>query len=330
MALRVVPTTPTLGATVTGIDLASVTAGDIEAVIAAILEHKVLFFAEQNLSPEAQLAFARHLGEIDVAPFGPKHADYPEMTVLDQVSPKNQGADAWHTDNTYLPCPPSFTILQSVMLPELGGDTCFADMYAAFDALSSQMQAFLCELTATHDLTKTLKRAIADDNADVDLAMMQQQWPPVHHPVVRVHPDTGRKALFVNGNFTTKNRRPHQHGERGVPFDAARAHQLSGIPVSPSLDWWHVDHVGQPLRTALRGARLHQPPSHAPPNHHRYQTHRSCGTHRLATLSSATLGSQTTIYLPDDLKKRLELAAHQERREGVSMFVLPLAAEGHD
>ena len=204
MTLRVVPTTPTLGATVTGIDLANVTAGDIEAVIAAILEHKVLFFTGQHLSPEAQLAFARHLGEIDVAPFGPKHPDYPEMTVLDQVSPKNQGADAWHTDNTYLSCPPSFTILQSVMLPELGGDTCFADMYAAFDALSPQMQAFLCELTATHDLTKTLKRAIADGNADVDLAMMQQQWPPVHHPVVRVHPDTGRKALFVNGNFTTK------------------------------------------------------------------------------------------------------------------------------
>ncbi len=204
MTLRVVPTTPTLGATVTGIDLANVTAGDIEAVIAAILEHKVLFFTGQHLSGEAQLAFARHLGEIDVAPFGPKHPDYPEMTVLDQVSPKNQGADAWHTDNTYLSCPPSFTILQSVMLPELGGDTCFADMYAAFDALSSQLQAFLCELTATHDLTKTLKRAIADGNADVDLATMQQQWPPVHHPVVRVHPDTGRKALFVNGNFTTK------------------------------------------------------------------------------------------------------------------------------
>ena len=204
MTLRVVPTTPTLGATVTGIDLASVIAGDIEAVIAAILEHKVLFFAEQHLSPEAQLAFARRLGEIDVAPFGPKHPDHAEMTVLDQVSPKNQGADAWHTDNTYLSCPPSFTILQSVMLPELGGDTCFADMYAAFDALSSEMQAFLCELTATHDLTKTLKRAIADGNADVDLAMMQQRWPSVHHPVVRVHPDTGRKALFVNGNFTTK------------------------------------------------------------------------------------------------------------------------------
>ena len=275
MTLRVVPTTPTLGATVTGIDLASVTAGDIEAVIAAILEHKVLFFTGQHLSPEAQLAFARRLGEIDVAPFGPKHPDHAEMTVLDQVSPKNQGADAWHTDNTYLSCPPSFTILQSVMLPELGGDTCFADMYAAFDALSSQLQAFLCELTATHDLTKTLKRAIADGNADVDLAMMQQQWPPVHHPVVRVHPDTGRKALFVNGNFTTRIDGLTSAESEGVPLDAVGAHRVTPVPVPSPLESRHVDHVGQPLRTALRGSRLHIPPSNAPPDHHRHQTHRS-------------------------------------------------------
>lgn len=204
MSLKVAPTTPKLGATVTGIDLGSITADQLEAVNAAILEHKVLFFEDQHLSPESQLDFARHFGEIDVAPFGPKHPDFGEMTVLDQVAPKNQGADAWHTDNTYLPCPPSFTIPQSVKLPELGGDTCFADMYAAFDALSTPLQALLCELTATHDLTKTLKRAIADGNADVDLVTMQQQWPPVHHPVVRAHPDTGRRALFVNGNFTTR------------------------------------------------------------------------------------------------------------------------------
>lgn len=204
MTLRVAATTPTLGASVSGVDLGRATSEDITAVVELILEHKVLFFMDQHLSPEAQLAFARRLGEIDVAPFGPKHPDHPEMTVLDQVSPKNQGADAWHTDNTYLPCPPSFTILQSVTLPESGGDTCFADMYAAYEALSTELQTFLCNSTATHDLTKTLKRAIADGNADVDLAAMQQQWPPVHHPVVRVHPDTGRRALFVNGNFTTR------------------------------------------------------------------------------------------------------------------------------
>ncbi len=123
--------------------------------------------------------------------------------MLDQTAPKGQGADAWHTDNTYVRCPPSYTVLQSVLLPPMGGDTCFADMYAAWDALSPAMQELLAPLTATHDLTKTLTRAIADGNANVDLASMQATYPPVHHPIARIHPETGRTALFVNGNFTT-------------------------------------------------------------------------------------------------------------------------------
>ena len=89
------------------------------------------------------------------------------------------------------------------MLPPLGGDTCFADMYAAWDALSPALRELLAGLTATHDLTKTLTRAIADGNSDADLASMQAAYPPVHHPIARVHPVTGRIALFVNGNFTT-------------------------------------------------------------------------------------------------------------------------------
>jgi taurine dioxygenase len=101
-------------------------------------------------------------------------------------------------------CPPSYTILQSELLPPLGGDTCFADMYAAWDALSPAMRELLSGLTATHDLTKTLTKAIADGNSDADLGAMQAAYPPVHHPIARVHPETGRTALFVNGNFTTR------------------------------------------------------------------------------------------------------------------------------
>ncbi len=203
MTLTFEPVTPTIGAVVSGVSLADASDADIDAIRAATLDHRVLFFPDQHLDPSAHLAFARRMGEIDVAAFGPKHLDHPEMTVLDQVAPKGQGADAWHTDNTYVECPPSFTILQSVLLPELGGDTCFSDMYAAYEALSPAFRELLERLTATHDLTKTLSRAIADGNSDADLGAMQAAYPPVHHPVVRVHPDTGRKALFVNGNFTT-------------------------------------------------------------------------------------------------------------------------------
>jgi len=203
VSLTVEPVTPTLGATITGADLGAPTDDDIDGLLAAVLDHKVVFVPDQHLTPEAHLALARHLGEIDVAPFGPKHPDHPEMTVLDQVAPRGQGADAWHTDNTYVPCPPSYTVLQAVQLPELGGDTCFADMEAAYDALSPTIRQLLVGLTATHDLTRTLQRAIADGNSDADLAAMQRAWPPVHHPVVRVHPVSGRRSLFVNGNFTT-------------------------------------------------------------------------------------------------------------------------------
>ncbi|MEQ8841631.1 MAG: TauD/TfdA family dioxygenase [Acidimicrobiales bacterium] len=204
MSITVRPITPAIGAQVTGVKLGDATDDDIAEVKAAVAEHKVLFFAEQHLSPPDHLAFARRMGELDIAAFGPKHAEHPEMTVLDQLAPKGEGADAWHTDNTYVTNPPSYTILQSVMLPDLGGDTCFADMYAAWDALSPVMQELLSGLTATHDLTKTLTRAIADGNSDADLAEMQAAYPPVHHPIARVHPETGRTTLFINGNFTTK------------------------------------------------------------------------------------------------------------------------------
>ena len=203
MSLIVEPVTPVLGATVTGLRLADATDGDLDAIRHAIDTHRVLFFPDQHLDPEAHLVFARRMGEIDVAAFGPKHADHPEMTVLDQEAPKGEGADAWHTDNTYVAAPPSYTILQSVMLPPLGGDTCFADMYAAWDALSPAMRELLTPLTATHDLTKTLSRAIADGNSTANLADMQAAYPPVHHPIARRHPNTGRTALFINGNFTT-------------------------------------------------------------------------------------------------------------------------------
>jgi taurine dioxygenase len=203
VSLELERVTGTLGARVSGVDLTTADDQEISEVVAAVLEHKVLFFPGQFLEPADQLAFARRLGHIDVAAFGPKHPDHPEMTVLDQQAPRGQGADAWHTDNTYVAEPPSFTVLQSVLLPELGGDTCFADMYAAYESLSEPLRAMLGGLSATHDLTKTLTRAIADGNSDADLSEMQAAWPPVHHPIVRTHPETERRALFVNGNFTT-------------------------------------------------------------------------------------------------------------------------------
>ncbi len=204
MTLDVTPLTVHTGALVTGVSLRSAGASDIADIEAALRERMVLFFPDQALRPDEQMRLAIQLGEIDVAPFGPKHPDVAELTVLDQQAPRGEGADAWHSDNTFLATPPKFTMLQAVQLPDLGGDTCWANMYAAYDALSEPLKAMLDGLTATHDLSKMLVKAVEQGNSDADLTVMRAQYPPEHHPVVRTHPETGRKALFVNGNFTTR------------------------------------------------------------------------------------------------------------------------------
>ncbi len=204
--VRVLPVTPTLGAEIQGVDLRRpLTDADLRAIRGALLEHVVVFFRDQPLGDEEHIAFARQFGALSPAPFGPKHPDHPEMTVLDQDAPKGQGGDSWHTDNTFMEAPPLGSILRAVRLPPSGGDTCFASMYAAHEALSEPLKRFLEDLRAEHDLTRMLRQTILDGNdGGADLATMQRDWPPAEHPVIRTHPETGRKLLFVNRNFTTR------------------------------------------------------------------------------------------------------------------------------
>jgi taurine dioxygenase len=203
--LEIRPLTAAIGAEVHGIDLREpLDAARLGALRGALGDHLVLFFRDQAISPAQHLAFARHFGSISVAPFGPKHPDFPEITVLDQVTPRGEGADSWHTDNTFMPEPPLGSILRAVKLPSLGGDTCFASMYAAYEALSPALQTLLSGMRAVHDLTRMLRKAIANGQSTASLARMQEQWPAIEHPVVRTNPETGRRALFVNGNFTVR------------------------------------------------------------------------------------------------------------------------------
>jgi taurine dioxygenase len=120
---------------------------------------------------------------------------------LDQVSPKGEGADRWHRDRTYLEAPPQGSILQCVQRPELGGDTCWASMYAAYDALSPTMQRFIDGLSARHGIDRlaSYSKKVSDTLGD-----RLKSWPSTIHPLVEVHPDTGRKALNVNANWTAE------------------------------------------------------------------------------------------------------------------------------
>lgn len=203
--LAIQKTSPSVGATVSGIDLSEhLEAQTILQIEKALVAHGVLFFRDQRMTSGQHIALARQFGEISIPPFQPKYGSEPELVVLDQVSPRGEGADEWHSDNTFMSEPPMGSILRALILPTSGGDTCFANMHAAYEALSPPIQRLVDGLTAVHDITKPMQRALDAGHSDANLAEIQAKWPPVVHPVARTHPITGRKALFVNGNSTTR------------------------------------------------------------------------------------------------------------------------------
>ncbi|MFE3604081.1 TauD/TfdA dioxygenase family protein [Streptomyces sp. NPDC059142] len=179
------PVSGALGAEVRGIDLNEITDAQFERIHALMLEHLVLFFPDQEkLTPKAHVAFGRRFGEVEVHPFLPKLADHPEITVIEPD--KGGKADEWHIDVSFSPSPPIASILHLITCPPAGGDTMWSNQYAAYDRLSPSFQEMLEGLTAVHVL----------------------KIPPVvemsaEHPVVRVHPVTGRRSLYVTRMWTS-------------------------------------------------------------------------------------------------------------------------------
>lgn len=219
MSLSIKRLTTNIGAEVSGLDLREKLAPDqVREVREALLAHQVLVFREQDLTPESHIAFAEYFGTIKRPPVATAHGHGgpPEINVLDQTDPRGEGADAWHADNTYTAEPPMGSLLRVLELPSVGGDTAFASMYAAYEALSPELQRLCDGLSAVHDVTRSLSKAIARGHSVADLAELQKRLPPVEHPVVVVHPETGRRALFVNVNST----------ERIVGFSDAESEML--------------------------------------------------------------------------------------------------------
>lgn len=193
-----------IGAEITGLSLDALAEGDVAALRALLNEHHVLFFRAQSLPPTELMAVARRFGALDVHAFGRHLPDHPEVGLLDQTQPERDGANRWHTDSTFMPEPPFGALLQAVELPRVGGDTSWASMPAAFDRLSPVLQRTLEGLTATHDIAGPLMRAAEGGHTVGDLHEIKRRWPPRSHPVVCRHPETGRKFLYANSNFTTR------------------------------------------------------------------------------------------------------------------------------
>ena len=195
------PLTPVIGAEIHGVDLADIDDATFRRIRDALTEHQVIFFRDQDISVEAQKAFGARFGDLVIHPNDPGLDGHPEVMIIhaDEHSRRVAG-EQWHTDVSCADEPPMGSILRLFTVPETGGDTCFASMYAAYEGLSDTMKGFLEGLSAIHDgapYYREVNEILGRDDGG-------RTYPRAEHPVVRTHPVSGQKALFVNGMFTTR------------------------------------------------------------------------------------------------------------------------------
>lgn len=197
-----------VGLELRGVDVRTLDDDEFTKLRSTLVEHHVLVMRDQELTPSDQIAFGRRFGDLDTHPFVDGSTEFSE--VIDIVTEPDDRANfggGWHTDVTFLDKPDLGSILYAVDIPEFGGDTLFANQHAAYDALSETMKGMLDGLTATHSAGRqygeggqsTKSKAINTKNVELAAKV-------VEHPVVRTHPESGRKGLYVNGAFTMKIR----------------------------------------------------------------------------------------------------------------------------
>jgi taurine dioxygenase len=200
-SIVVTPVTPRIGANVEGVTLAKPLSNrQVEELHQALAEHLVLFFRNQPLDVEAHKRFGRYFGDLHIHPNTPGPEGHPEILPIHaDANSKRINGEYWHSDVSCDEEPPMGSILYLHTVPSCGGDTLFASQYAAYDALSPRMKVYLEGLTATHSGDHIYRR----NNALMGIPESGKVYPKASHPVVRTHPVTKRKALYVNGEFTT-------------------------------------------------------------------------------------------------------------------------------
>jgi taurine dioxygenase len=202
--IKVSPVAGALGAEVSGVNLCAETSPETYAEIhAALVEFEVLFFRGQPVSSEQQRRLARHFGPLQQHPAYGTVEGFPEISILESTAENPTKIECWHSDMTFRAHPPMGTVLRSRIIPDRGGDTMWSSMTSAYNALSEPMQSFLSGLNAMHDFAFGFKESLAEPGGRERLAQALADYPPVQHPVIRIHPESGRKVLFVNELFTT-------------------------------------------------------------------------------------------------------------------------------
>ena len=201
--LEIAPLTPTIGAEIRGLDLAQpLDAATVGHLRAALLDWKVLFFRDQDITTEQHLAFACNFGELEVHPFAPQKPGYPEVLAITHDKDSRGRENTWHSDVTWREKPSLGSILRAIEVPPVGGDTLFADMYAAYEGLSDEVKAQIEGRMAVHDFAHFRVGLRKRGKSEEEIEAFNKAYPMVEHPIVRTHPETGRKAIYVNAAFT--------------------------------------------------------------------------------------------------------------------------------
>ena len=203
-------------------------------------EHEVLFLRDQSIEPADQKALARIFGPLQTHPAYHTVENLPEVMILESTKENPSKIEMWHSDMTFRQHPPSVTVLRGITIPEVGGDTLFASMTAAYEGLSAGMRRYLEGLVAVHDFSHGFKESLAEPGGRERLADAVAKNPPVRHPVVQTHPETGKKVLFVNSLFTT-------HIEGLSPLESAEILQFlwrhASLPEFTYRFSWQPDSV---------------------------------------------------------------------------------------
>ena len=213
MSITIHPISPALGAEVAGVDLSRRPGTEeFEAVHRALLGHGVVFLRDQDLQPRDLIDFAGRFGPLNVHPMMKPLDGYPAiLEIAKNPEDRNNFGGSWHSDLSYLERPALASLLYARKLPPVGGDTLFANMYLAYEALSDGLKRLLAELRAVHDTRRIYtpdaqgrSGGMIGDAASMRRNRADDRHEEAVHPAVRTHPETGRKALYVNCNFTSR------------------------------------------------------------------------------------------------------------------------------
>ena len=201
--LNIKPLSGCIGAEIHGIDLTKPITNELYIQLReCLVEYEVIFFRDQAITPAQQYALASMFGPLQSHPAYQTVEGFPEISILESTADKPTKIECWHSDMTFRQHPPLATVLRAQIVPDKGGDTLWASMTAAYRGLSKSMQDFLSTLTAVHDFSYGFKESLAEPGGQQRLAQALVDNPPVRHPVIRIHPESGKSVIFVNELFT--------------------------------------------------------------------------------------------------------------------------------